>query len=59
MQKADKRNSVVMLEEDVYLRHKETIISVHNKFEKISIKKKIWNFSINHEKNISNYLKRL
>ena len=53
MQKADKRNSVVILEEDVYLRHKETIISVHNKFEKISIKKKIWNFSINHEKNIS------
>ena len=37
----------------------ETIISDHNKFEKVSIKKGILNFSINHEKNINNYLKRL
>ena len=37
----------------------ETILSNHNKFEKVSIKKGILNFSINHEKNINNYLKRL
>ena len=37
----------------------ETIISDHNKFEKFSIKKGILNFSVNHEKNINNYLKRL
>ena len=41
------------------LRHMETILSDFNKFEKVSIKKGILNFSINHEKNINNYLKRL
>ena len=50
IQKADKGNSVVIVEKDVYLRHMETIISDHNKFEKVSIKKGILNFSINHEK---------
>ena len=37
----------------------ETILSDLNKFENVSIKKGIFNFSINHEKNINNYLKRL
>ena len=36
-----------------------TILSDLNKFEKVSIKKRTLNFSINHEKNINNYLKRL
>ena len=30
-----------------------------NKFEKVNIKKGILNFSISHEKNVNNYLKRL
>ena len=59
IQKADKDNSVVMVDKDVYLRRMETTVSDHNKFEKVSIKKGILNFSINHEKNINNYLKRL
>ena len=59
IQKADKGNSVVIVETDVYVRHMETILSDFNKFEKVSIKKGILNFSINHEKNINNYLKRL
>ena len=59
IQKADKGNSVVIVEKDVYLRHMETFVSNHNKFEKVSIKKGILNFSINHEKNINSYLKRL
>ena len=50
---------VAIIEKDVYLRHMETTISYHNKFEKVSIKKGILNFSMNHEKNINNYLKRL
>ena len=50
IQKADKDNLVAIIEKDVYLRHMETIISDHNKFEKVSIKKGIFNFSINHEK---------
>ena len=37
----------------------ETILSDLNKFEKVSIKKGTLNFSINHEKHINNYLKRL
>ena len=59
IQKADKGNSVVIVEKDVYVRHMETILSDLNKFEKVSIKKGILKFSINHEKNINNYLKRL
>ena len=59
IQKADKENSVVIVEKDIYLRHMETIVNDHNKFEKVNIKKGISNFSINHEKNINNYLKRL
>ena len=58
VQKADEGNSIVIVEKDVYLRHKETILSNYNKFEKVSIKKGILNFSINHEKNTNNYLKR-
>ena len=37
----------------------KTILSDLNKFEKVSIKKGILNLSINHEKNINNYLKGL
>ena len=59
IQKADKGNSVVIIQKDVYVRHMETILSDLNKFEKVSIKKGVLNFSINHEKNINNYLKRL
>ena len=59
IQKVNKFNSVLTVEKDVYLRHMETIVSDHDKFEKVSIKKEILNFSINHEKNINNYLKRL
>ena len=50
IQKADKGNSVVIVEKYVYLRHMETILSDLNKFAKVSIKKGISNFSINHEK---------
>ena len=59
IQKADKGNSVVIVEKDIYVRHMETILSDLNKFEKVSIKKGILNFSINYEKNINNYLKTL
>ena len=59
IQKADKGNSVVIVEKDVNVRHMETILSDLYKFEKVSIKKGILNFSINHKKCINNYLKRL
>ena len=59
IQKAYKGNSVAIVEKDVYLRHMETIVSNHDKFEKVSIKEGILNFSINHERNINNYSKRI
>ena len=37
----------------------ETILSDLNKSDEVSIKKGILGFSINHEKNINRYLKRL
>ena len=46
MQKADKDNPVDIVEESVNLRHMETILSDLNKFEKVSIRKGILNFSI-------------
>ena len=53
IQKADKDNSVVKFEKDVYVRHMETILSDLVKFEKVSIKKGILNFSINDEKTLT------
>ena len=41
IQKADKDNSVVIVEKNVYVRHMETILSDLNKFGKVSIKKGI------------------
>ena len=35
IQKANKGNSVVIVQEDVYLRHMESILSDLNKFEKL------------------------
>ena len=59
IQKADKGNSVVIVQKDVYVRHIETILNNLHKFEKLNVKKGILNFSINHEKRINNYLKSL
>ena len=59
IQKADKGNSVVLVEKDVYIRHIEKILDDATKFEKVKIKKRILNFSINHERRINDYLKSL
>ena len=59
IQKADEGNSVVLVEKDVYIRHIEKILDDATKFEKVKIKKGILNFSINHERRINDYLKRL
>ena len=61
IQKADKGNSVVLVEKDVYLvyRHIEKILDDATKCEKVKIKKGILNFSINHERRINDYLKSL
>ena len=59
IQKADKGNSVVLVEKDVYIRHIEKILDAAMKFEKVKIKKGILKFSINHERRIKDYLKSL
>ena len=64
IQKADKGNLVDIVGKDVYLRHMEKVISDHNKFGKVSIKKGNLNFfpltmKKKRKEYISNYLKRL
>ena len=59
IQKADKGNSVVLVEKDVYIRHIEKILDDATKFKQVKIKKEILDFSINHERRINNYLKSL
>ena len=58
-QKADKGNSVVLVEKNVYIRHIEKILDDATKFEKVKIKKGILNFSVNHERRMNDYLKSL
>ena len=57
IQKADKSNSVALVEKNVHIRHIEKILDDATKFEKIEIKKGIFNFSINYERLTNNYLK--
>ena len=54
IQKSDKSNSVVLVNKSDYIRHIEGILKDLNKFEKVSLKKGILNFAVNHEE----YLKK-
>ena len=58
-QKADKDNSVVLVEKNDYIRHIEKKIDNATKFEKVNVKKGILNFSIYHERRRTDYLKSL
>ena len=59
VQKADKRNSVVLIDKDVYVNYMENILKDQSKFKKVKIKTRILNFQVNHEKRINEYLKSL
>ena len=59
VQKADKGNSVVLVDKDVYINYIENILKDQSKFEKVKIKTRILNFQVNHEKRINEYLKSL
>ena len=59
VQKADKGNSVVLVDKDVYVNYMENIFKDQSKFEKVKIKTRILNFQVNHEKRINEYLKSL
>ena len=50
VQKADKGNSVVLFDRDVYVNQMENILKDNTKFEKVDKKTRTLNFQINHEK---------
>ena len=57
VQKADKGNSVVLVDGDVYVRHMENILKANTKFQKVDIKTRTLNFQVNHEKRTNEILK--
>ena len=59
IQKSDKRNSVVILDKGVYIKHMESLLSNKDRFEKVDTKRGLLNFTVNHEKPINEYLKSL
>ena len=59
VQKANKDNSIVLVQKDVCIKHIEKIVDDATKFVKVRIKNGILNFSSNHEIRINDYLKSL
>ena len=59
IQKSDKGNAIVLLNKSGYVRHVEDILKDVNKFEKVSLKKGILNFTVNHEKHINKQLRSI
>ena len=59
IQKSDKGNSVVLVNKSDYIRHIEGILKDVNKFEKVSLKKGILNFAVNHEEHINKQLRSI
>ena len=59
IQKSDKGNSVVLVNKSDYVRHIEGILKDVNKFEKVSLKKGILNFAVNHEQHINKQLRSI
>ena len=59
VQKSDKGNSVVLVNKSDYIRHIEGNFKDVNKFEKVSWKKVILNFAVNHEEHINKLLRSI
>ena len=49
IQKADKGNSMVLVDRDVYVKHMENSLKDNTKFEKVDVKTRTLNFQVNHE----------
>ena len=49
------RNSVVILDKDIYIKHMESLLSNKAKFEEVDTKKDLLNFTVNHEKRLNEY----
>ena len=50
VQKTDNGNSVVLVDRDVFVKHRENIVRDNTKFEKVDIKTRTLNFQVNPEK---------
>ena len=59
IQKANKGNSVALVEKDLYIRHIEKILDDATKFEEVKNKKRILNFLVNHERRLNDCLNSL
>ena len=59
VQKTDNGNSVVLVDRDVFVKHRENIVRDNTKFEKVDIKTRTLNFQVNPEKSINEILKSL
>ena len=59
IQKSEKGNSVILVNKSDYIRHIEGILKDVNKFEKVSLKKGILNFAVNHEDHINKQLRSI
>ena len=59
IQKSDKGSSVVLVNKSDYIRHIEGILKDVNKYEKVSLKKGILNFAVNHEEHINKQLRSI
>ena len=59
VQKADKGNSMVLVDRDVYVKHMENILKDNTKFKKVDVKTRTLNFQVNHKKRINEILKSL
>ena len=59
VQKADKSNSMVLVDRGVYVKHMENILKDNTKCEKFDVKTRTLNFQVNHQKPINEILKSL
>ena len=59
IQKSDKGNSVVLVNKSDYIRHIEDMLKDVSKFEKVSLKRGILNFAVNHEEHINKQLRSI
>ena len=59
VQNADKGNSMVLVDRDVFVNHMENVFNGNTRFVKVDIKTRTLNFQVSHEKRINEILKSL
>ena len=59
VQKADKGDSMVLVNRDIYVNYVENILKCNTTFEQVDVKTRTLNFQVNHEKHVNEILKSL